>query len=321
VSQSAPKVSVCIPSYNGVPYLSETIDSVLSQLYEDFELVVSDDASDDDTPEVCERYNDSRLRYERSGVRVGLAGNWNRCIALARGEYVTLLCQDDLLLPGYLRRAVAILDDHPDVGLLHCAVQLFDEAGIPLNLAPAYEDEKCVVQCEADRVDRDELELRQLLVFGNVIYAPGVMVRHCVYETVGRFCERLDWCPDWHMWIRIALRWPIAYLAQPLALFRWHPHSATAACLASGRHVCDEHWAVEDVFQLIRETRPDLSHLKAAAMHANVDRACSVAEMLWQRGDMTAARAGLQNAVRIYPEMRRQPRVRELLQASDTRSR
>jgi glycosyltransferase involved in cell wall biosynthesis len=304
-----PRVSVCIPSYNAARFLRAAIDSVLAQDFADFELVVSDDASADDTAAVLGSYADPRLRVVRSEDRLGQAGNWNRCVELARGEYVTLLHADDELLPGYLERAVAVLDAHADVGLVHCSVQHVDEDGKPLHLQRLLDE---------DRIDRDDVMLRRLLLDGCVINPAGVMARRRAYETAGRFTDQIVWGVDWHMWIRIALRSPVAYLSESLALYREHGHSGTTSVMASGRNARDETWAVANVFEHIGRVRPELYALKAPALRGVARRTWYFAETMCELGDMDAARVGLRNALRIWPGMIAQPRVWGLWAATYT---
>jgi glycosyltransferase involved in cell wall biosynthesis len=309
IGARAPRVSVCIPSYNAAPFLAAAIDSVLAQDYADFEIVVSDDASADDTVAVCSRYGDPRFRAVRSEDRLGQAGNWNRCVELARGDYVILLHADDELAPGYLARAVAVLEAHDDIGLVHCAVQHVDELGRPLHV-------KRLV--DVDRVDRDAATLRSLLLDGCVISPAGVTVRREAYARAGGFTDQIVWGVDWHMWIRIALDWPVAYLAEPLARYREHAHSGTTAVMASGRNARDETWALDDLFVLIERTRPELYALKPAALRGVAHRTWCFAESMCELGDMAAARTGLRNAVRIWPAMITQSRVWGLWAATYT---
>jgi glycosyltransferase involved in cell wall biosynthesis len=292
--EHSPKVSVCIPTYNAAAFLADAIDSVLAQNFSDFELVVSDDASDDETPSICRKYVDPRFRATRSDRRLGQAGNWNRCLELASGEYVILLHADDQLLPGYLEHAAAIFDANEDVGLVHCAVRHVDEAGQPITLQRLF---------SSDRVDRNGQTLRHLLLDGCVISPAGVTVRRTVYESVGRFTDRIVWGVDWHMWIRIALRSPVAYLSDPLALYRDHAQSGTAAVMASGRNARDERWAIEDLFELIESARPELRALKPEAVRGVAHRTWCFAEAMCERGEMAAARAGIRNAIQIWPGM------------------
>ncbi|HSP82091.1 MAG TPA: glycosyltransferase family 2 protein, partial [Myxococcaceae bacterium] len=106
-------VSVIIPTYNRSWGLRLAMRSVLAQDYEDFELLVVDDASPDDTPRVVAEVEDSRLRYVRQPTNVGMTRNWGHGVTLARGEYLVLLADDDQLGPGFLSQRVAALRGHP----------------------------------------------------------------------------------------------------------------------------------------------------------------------------------------------------------------
>lgn len=295
-----PTVSVCIPSYNSAQFLPDAIDSALAQEFDDLEVIVSDDASSDETVEICGHYDDPRFRAFRSESRLGQAGNWNRCVELARGQYVILLHADDALLPGYLEGAVALLQANGDLGLVHCTARHIDQAGEPLCLQQLF---------DGDRVDRKDKILRCLLLDGCVINPAGVLVRREAFERAGRFTDRIVWGVDWHMWIRIALQGPVAFLAEPLALYRHHGHSGTSAVMSGGRNARDEIWALEDLFTLIERTRPELLPLKRDATRGVAHRTWCFAEAMCELGEMRAARIGVRNAVRIWPAMIRQPKV------------
>jgi glycosyltransferase involved in cell wall biosynthesis len=116
-SADGPLVSVCVPAYKAERFIAATIESVLAQTTEDWELVVVDDASPDGTYDVAARYaGDGRVRVARNATNLGPVGNWNHVVAQARGRYVKLLCSDDLLYPRLARQASA-LDAHPEAGM------------------------------------------------------------------------------------------------------------------------------------------------------------------------------------------------------------
>ena len=112
------KVSVCIPSHNGADFLPQAIESVLAQTFTDFELVVVDDSSDDASVAIARSFDDPRLRLHANPARLGLVGNWNRCVELARGEYIYLFHQDDVMEPDNLARKSSFLDEHPSAGFV-----------------------------------------------------------------------------------------------------------------------------------------------------------------------------------------------------------
>jgi glycosyltransferase involved in cell wall biosynthesis len=133
---SNPRVSVGIPVYNGEKHLQTAVDSVLEQDYNDFELIISDNASTDHTAEICRRYaaTDKRVRYFRSDVNIGVTGNFNRVFALARGEFFKWLPSDDQCYPTLLRRCVEIFDQAPSsVALVFPFCETMDERGDPLG--------------------------------------------------------------------------------------------------------------------------------------------------------------------------------------------
>ncbi len=297
---TAPKVSVCIPAYNGARYLGATIESVLGQDFRDYEVVVCDDASTDDTPAVCERYRSAQVRYLRFAERGGASRAWNRCVEQARGTYVVLLHADDMLDRTFLRRAVAVLDGHREVGFVHCTVQHIDEEGRPLHLQRLYEE---------DRIDTGEVLLRRLLLEGCVVNPAGVMVRRHVYETVGPFTDKIVWGVDWHMWLRIALQSQVAYLAEPLAFYREHATSDTSGVMAAARNGSDEVWLMTDIFQLIGRVRPELLQLRGRATRQVAHRTWCFAEEMCQRGLMRSARRGLRRSIQIRPRMLLEGRV------------
>ena len=130
-SNRVPTVSVCIPAYNSQRFIGAAIESVLAQTLQDFEIVVSDDASSDRTLEVVGGFRDPRIRVIGGQDRMGIGGNWNRAVRECRGRYIKLLCHDDLLYPGCLKAQAAVLDDpaNEDVALVCARRDIVDESG------------------------------------------------------------------------------------------------------------------------------------------------------------------------------------------------
>lgn len=117
-----PKVTVAIPTYNRAHYLKESIPSVLAQTFMDFNLVIIDNASTDNTGEVVRSFADPRIEYFRNECNLGIIGNWNRAIELCVGEYLNIFGDDDKMLPNFLEKSVTILDAFPQIGFTfsHC---------------------------------------------------------------------------------------------------------------------------------------------------------------------------------------------------------
>jgi glycosyltransferase involved in cell wall biosynthesis len=119
-SAKMPQVSIGIPVYNGERYLAEAIDSVLAQTFEDFELIISDNASTDRTAEICQAYaeKDARVRYYRNETNLGISRNFSRIVELSSGKYFKYIAHDDGIEPDFLERCVPVLDGDPTVVLV-----------------------------------------------------------------------------------------------------------------------------------------------------------------------------------------------------------
>lgn len=224
VKVDKPKVSVCIPTYNRANLLAEAVDSVVAQTFTDFELVISDNASEDDTSSVVSSYRDARIRYVRNERNRGHRENWNQCLRLARGEYITILPDDDLMMPENLAAKVAILSKHPTVGLVHSKYHLIDGQGriVKCNTNEGHGEDRTT-----DAFEEGQDVLTSMLLSYNMINAPTVLFRRECYEKLGGFAKRLSLAFDWEYWMRIAVYYDVAFVAQPLIKWRIHPGSLT----------------------------------------------------------------------------------------------
>jgi glycosyltransferase involved in cell wall biosynthesis len=213
---AAPVVSVCIPAFRGAPHIAAAIESVLQQSHADFELVIIDDNSSDETVAIVQRYRDPRIRLLRNRGNLGPQGNWNRCLDEARGTYVKLLPQDDLLAADCLARQVAILDQDSlqRIALVFCSRTIVDHAGRPITTR-SYS--RAGTGCIAS-----EKLIRHCLRRGtNLIGEPGsVMFRRQLAISVGRFDASIPYVLDLDYWFRLLLEGDAYYIAEDLASFR-----------------------------------------------------------------------------------------------------
>jgi glycosyltransferase involved in cell wall biosynthesis len=131
MSNQSPRLSVGLAVYNGENYLHEAIDSILNQTFQDFELIISDNASTDRTQAICQEYaaKDDRIRYYRNEVNRGATWNLNRVMSLATGEYFKLAAHDDACMPEFLAKCVAVLDHDPSVVLCHTWTRTINQFG------------------------------------------------------------------------------------------------------------------------------------------------------------------------------------------------
>jgi glycosyltransferase involved in cell wall biosynthesis len=213
---SAPAVSVCIPTYRGAPHVGATIESVLAQTFEDFELIVVDDGSPDETAAVVARYRDPRIRFAQNKRNLGAEANWNRCVEMVRGRYVKLLPQDDLLAPECLARQVAVLeaDIRQHLALVFCARSIID-ADSQTIMRRGFPSRR-----SGEIAGRDVI--RSCIRRGaNLIGEPGsVLLRTALAKRVGRFDGSLPYVIDLDYWFRLLLHGNAYYVADTLASFR-----------------------------------------------------------------------------------------------------
>lgn len=146
--RGTPKVSVGVPVYNGQRYLAETLDSLLAQTFTDFELIICDNASTDQTEQICSSYasRDSRIRYVRNDRNLGVARNYQRALTLSSGKYFRWAAGDDLSAPELLARCVYVLDQDSSVVLAYPRTRLIDERG---SVISEYQDRAHLVSPNA----------------------------------------------------------------------------------------------------------------------------------------------------------------------------
>lgn len=207
-----PRVSVVIPAFNRGDLLIEALESVLAQSYRDYEIIVVDDGSTDQTARLIEPYLD-RLTYLWQPNQ-GVAHARNTGILKARGELICFLDSDDLWTPGKISSQVRFADEHPNYGLVAAEIAAFDAQGDYAHRAKA----------SLYRI-RNGFVLEHLL-FSNWIQTSTVMVRRECLEKVGLFDEDVgQFGEDWLLWMRVAAEFPVYFLPEPLVRYRIHPQS------------------------------------------------------------------------------------------------
>jgi glycosyltransferase involved in cell wall biosynthesis len=221
----SPIVSVCVPTYNRAPLLAQAIQSILGQTLQDFELLISDNASTDDTEAVVRSFPDPRIRYVRNQINLGHRANYGRCLQLARGAYLTMLSDDDIMMPDNIATKAEVLSKHARVGLVHSKYHVIDENGD----ISRYNTNWCHGPDRMeDTIESGQDVLRAMLLAFNVINTPTVMFRRACYERVGGYTDQLAHAFDFEFWMRIALYYDVAFLAKPLIKWRFHQGSQTS---------------------------------------------------------------------------------------------
>ncbi len=202
-----PRVSVVIPTFNHAHYLEEAVKSVLTQTLTDWELIVVDDGSTDNTQEIVANLADLRVRYLYQPNR-GLGAARNTGIRAARGELVALLDADDIWHPMFLEQAVSVLDSDNDVGAVYAGFQYMRADGTPLP----------TVICRTAEPD----SFRAALECGNWLSSSAVVVRSHWYQAAGLFDEdrRLGGVADYDMWLRLSRRCRFVGIPEVLVWYR-----------------------------------------------------------------------------------------------------
>jgi glycosyltransferase involved in cell wall biosynthesis len=225
-----PQVSFVIPCYNLAHLLSDCVNSILAQSYGDFEVLILDDCSPDQTPEVAQSFGDARVQHVRNVENLGHLRNYNKGIALSRGKYVWLISADDALRRPYaLECYVQVMEEHPEVGYV------FSPA---MRLQDGQETETVSwsMHGDYDAIFKGHSFLKKL-VLGNCVAAPAGMVRKACYDRVSVFPLDLPNSGDWYLWCVFALYFDAAYIAEPLVYYRSHGANMSKILTENARHV------------------------------------------------------------------------------------
>ena len=170
-------------------------------------------------------FDDPRIRYVRNHTNLGQRANWNRCLQLARGAYLTIFPDDDIMMPDNIAAKAAVLSQHARVGLVHSKYHVIDGNGDIIRYNTNW-------GCGPDRME-DAIEpgqdfLRAMLLTFNLVNFPTNMFRRACYERVGGFTYELMYMFDFQFWLRIALYYDVAFLATPLVQWRFHQGTSTS---------------------------------------------------------------------------------------------
>ncbi len=184
VTPIIPRVSIGLPVYNGERFLREALDSVLSQTFQDFELIISDNASTDGTEQICRAYaaKDERIRYFRNEINLGAAKNFNRVIELSLGQYFKYLAADDAIEPQFLERCVTLLDNDPETILACTKYAFMNEFSETIPLGTY---DYCLDYCHDLRSPQPNVRFRNLWAqpTGDVLTVFGLIRCNVLRET------------------------------------------------------------------------------------------------------------------------------------------
>ena len=222
----SPIVSVIIPNYNHAPYLKERIDSVLNQTYQDFEVIILDDCSPDNSVEVIEQYRSNphvaHILINEQNTRNTFI-QWERGISLAKGKYIWIAESDDVAEPQLLEALVGQLELHPDASVAFCHSRLIDGEGRLLSEQNA----KNPAQPGQVTIDDSKTFLRHLLIFNYIYNASMVVFRRDVYDKANPDYKQFRYCGDWHFWGSVCAAGRVIEVHDMLSRFRQHQRKVT----------------------------------------------------------------------------------------------
>jgi glycosyltransferase involved in cell wall biosynthesis len=215
ITNGQPLVSVCIPTYQDARFLHQSLGSIVSQTYHNLEILVGDDGSTDNSGEVVQSFQDSRIRYLRNPVNLGQFENINRLVSQAQGRYVAIYHSDDYYHPEIIFKEVTFLEAHPEVGAVFALDWRVDDLGRitgKMKLLPEIRSNTALTFLEI---------LPILLRNRNRIFrTPTFMCRAEVLKASGLFSTAYEIAGDLEMWLRIARQYPVAVLKEYLMYYR-----------------------------------------------------------------------------------------------------
>lgn len=284
---------------NGARHLAETLNSILAQEHVHFDLLISDDHSEDETLALAASLIRDRGRIVANPHRLGLAGNWNQCVALSRTPLLAIIHQDDRLHPSHLAAHVAAFRD-PSVGLVASASLVIDDAGI--EVPPSIVERGGLGLHNHLFAPREALPA---LARSNPLRCSAVSLRVAAHAQAGGFDPAFRYVVDWDLWLRLAQHWSLAWLATPSVDVRWHQASETHR-FKQGLIDLQETEQVLHAALALLESSPAQTRSIASAAHHRLARAyLNRAHTSLRGGDGPLAKSCLKKAVSLSPSILR----------------
>jgi len=274
-----PTISVIIPTYNRANFICETIDSVLNQTYQDYEIIVVDDGSTDDTKQVLSKYGNRIIYIYQENQQVGAARN--NGIRHSKGKYIALLDSDDVWLPQKLEKDIACFELDSRIGLVYSDVIYISSDGAALY--------KRKLKCPTGDI------LKSIVLQNFVVLSTAIVRREC-FEKVGMFStdREMSGSEDAEMWIRIASQYYFGYIDEITTKYRMHQTSMTSDPDNMKRSIL---CAIDTIFAN-KELLPKISHLKNQ-VYSNIYT--HIAINYYGSGNMKKSREYLKKALLMYP--------------------
>lgn len=236
MNKTPPKVSVVMSVYNGSQYLQEAIDSILRQTFSDFEFIIIDDCSTDDTWQILKKYSsqDQRIVLIQNDVNLGLTKSLNKALGIAQGAYIARQDADDVSLPQRLEKLITLLDEQQEIALVSCNIELIDAQGNSIG--------KRQRSCDTNLVGW------YLLFYNRLAGHSQVVFRRSSVLAVGGYSESYRYSQDYELWCRLARVSKIAILPDVLLQQRVHDQQISVS-----KATAQEELTLEQIKQNIKQ--------------------------------------------------------------------
>jgi glycosyltransferase involved in cell wall biosynthesis len=250
-----PKVTVLMPVYNGEKYLREAIDSILNQTFTDFEFLIVDDGSIDNSVEIINSYQDSRINLVKNDKNEGLVYTLNRGLSLAKGEYIARMDCDDISLPERLKKQVDYLDINSEISVVGTWITIIDlKREVQINWQPPV----------------NPLWIKWSLYFYSPLAHPSVMFRKDIIRSIGSYfsCS----AEDYELWCRTSQQYLLANIPIALLIYRQHKNSMTQ--IHKLENINDASRINQKIIQELLEE--DINHDYSFNLFHQINQVCSI---------------------------------------------
>ena len=292
-----PKVTICVPVRNGALTIRRTLDSLLKQDYPYYEIIVSDNCSDDNTAEIVKPYVSQGIQYYNNPKTEKWAeSNWNYILTLAQGTFIALYHADDIYTPTMVRRQVEFFIKHPDASAVFTMTQSIDELDRPIKRGKT----ELLQELKGKEIFHYKETLNYTLKYTNFMVVPTMMTKRSVIDRVGVFnCNKYKTASDIDLYLRMTKVGPIGIIDEPLHKYRISNQQGSALIfyqrtfLAHFFNVLDDYISIPDSNEIIQADALSVYNL----LRASDQISCAINMLLLNR--VMEAKTNLINALKI----------------------
>lgn len=269
-----PLVSVIVITYNSALHVEETLESVRNQSYKNIELIVSDDASTDNTVQIAQewaaknRASLADIKIVSASHNMGIPGNCNQGLAVATGTWVKLIAGDDVLMTNCIEDNIGFAEQHPEAHAVHSQSKYYKNTFEESNLLYIRQIEKELF----NKKNISATEQFRLLLQGCHVNTPTVIIKKEIYDTLGNFDEQFRTLEDWPMWVRLSKYGVKFYcLPKPTVKYRVHLNSITKIYLdqkfITNQHKMEREFINKVILPEVSAPRRFFENLEDARIH------------------------------------------------------